>query len=63
MNLLALQGGLLTWLRDGVFITGRRGLVAFLLLGEALEGPLVGLHGLGCLLSFIVGSSRKNFWS
>ena len=55
MNLLALQGGLLTWLRDGVFITGRRGLVAFLLLGEALEGPLVRLQGLGlgALLSHV----------
>ena len=53
MNPLALQAGLLTWLRDGVIITRGRGLVAFLLLGEALEGPLVGLHGLSCLLSHV----------
>ena len=52
MNLLAFKAGLLTWSLNWVELTGRR-LVAFLLLGEALEGPLVGILGLGALLSHV----------
>jgi hypothetical protein len=49
---LAFEAGLLTWSLNWVELTGRR-LVAFLLLGEALEGPLVGILGLGALLSHV----------